>query len=102
MKTKTHNNQVYVDAGLIWIGDPCYIMGNDASHRVTRWSEFCEQLENHDKISTPLGEGVGVLVDSGYGDGCYEVETTTIDDPAWGTRVSSVTITFIRKEDDNE
>ncbi len=22
-------HEVYVDAGLIWIGDPCYIMGID-------------------------------------------------------------------------
>ena len=101
MKTKTHNNQVYVDAGLIWIGDPCYIMGDTAHKRVREWGDFCATIDDHDNISTPLGDGTGVLVSSGYGDGCYDVETTTIDDPTWGTRVSSVTITFIRKEKPN-
>jgi hypothetical protein len=87
---------VGVDAGLIWIGDPCYIMGDEASNRVEDWQEFCEKIKDHKHVSEPLGKGVGVLVSSGYGDGQYDVsyETTSGND-AWGKRVSKVTITFI-------
>ena len=89
---------VSVDAGLIWIGDPCYVLGDDASHRVTNWSDFCDKLYGDnmkDGFSEPLGNGVGVAVSSGYGDGEYPVFAEFSDEGDWGIRVKSITIEFI-------
>jgi len=88
--------EVYVDAGLIWIGDPCYVMGDNATNRVTDWMDFCDKLHTHEGVSTPLGHGVGVAVSSGYGDGAYPVEIEFNDEG----RPSKVTITFIETEDE--
>lgn len=154
-KTETVNLGVcYVDAGLIWIGDPCYIMGDEASSRVTDWSDFCGLLhsgstpekeewwrkkqdydsyrswvesgvdlpDNADFVfpvkedpgppptprpdqlrgmvsSAPLGDGIGIAVSSGFGDGAYPVTAVISDEGSWGKRVKSVTITFISDED---
>ena len=86
--------EVFVDAGLIWIGDPCYIMGDDASSRVTDWMDFCDKIRGMEGVSTPLGYGTGVAVTSGYGDGCYPVDIEYNSDG----RPSKVTITFIEED----
>lgn len=66
---------VGVDAGMIWIGDPCYIMGDDAYKRVRVFSEFAQAtLEADDsQASSPLGTAVGMAISSGFGDGVYPV-----------------------------
>ena len=80
-----------VDAGCVWIGDPCYIMGDDASHRVTSWSEFCSRMDH----SKPTQEfPMGVLISSGYGDGEYSVEVLKNDEG----RVAEVRVVFIGDE----
>jgi hypothetical protein len=69
--------EVFVDAGMVWIGDPCYVMGDDASSRVKNWiDDFCNKLDWEKKVSAPLGEGTGFAVESGYGDGSYPVYVT--------------------------
>jgi len=74
--------EIGVDAGLCWVGDPCYIMGKDASsHPCEKWSDFCAQLHSdpdHEKgfkqWDYPAGHsGLGVTVNTGYGDGTYPV-----------------------------
>ena len=91
---------IYVDAGCIWIGDPCYIMGDDASSRVHDWIEgFCNKLDNGKDVNKPLGEGIGLCINSGYGDGRYPVE---IEHDSHSGRVKSVTITFIEDHYDDE
>jgi hypothetical protein len=82
-----------VDAGLCWVGDPCYIMGEDATeHPCKTWSEFVNKLYPADSMSNDgdghlthkidkLGfqqfnykrghAGLGVVVSTGYGDGEY-------------------------------
>ncbi|MBT61113.1 MAG: hypothetical protein CMA63_06155 [Euryarchaeota archaeon] len=93
---------VNVDAGCIWIGDPCYVLGNDASSRVNDWvDDFCEKLDYDKNVNQPLGKGVGLCIDSGYGDGRYPVE---VEVDTFSGRVKSVTISFIEDhyDDDDE
>ena len=92
---------VFVDAGLVWIGDPCYVMGDDASSRVTNWiTGFCDKLTERN-VNTPLGKGTGMAISSGYGDGEYPVYVEYSDEGAWGVRVKSVTVEFLEDEDDD-
>jgi len=66
-----------VDAGLIWIGDPCYIASKDASHVFEDWPRFCDLIEN-DKSTQQFCynngfAGLGVLIKNFGGDGVYPV-----------------------------
>jgi len=72
-----------VDAGLCWIGDPCYVLKDKAEKRPfdlgKDWHGFCERLWkreargaaqwNHDGGHA----GLGVTVGTGHGDGEYPV-----------------------------
>lgn len=91
-----------VDAGLCWIGDPCYIL-----HPVTQpksignsWSDFCNNLDNFTRslqFNYDHGhEGLGVVVTTGYGDGFYPVLARFTKEG----RVKEVKVVFI--EEDNE
>lgn len=67
-----------VDAGLIWIGDPCYIIGQDATEQPAEsWSDFCKQIENmgaSQQFKYKHGhDGLGVCIGDFGGDGCYSV-----------------------------
>jgi hypothetical protein len=95
-----------VDAGLCWVGDPCYILHQDKPlppSLGTDWLDFCEKLgkEHPTMKSFPyaLGhEGLGVCVSTGFGDGKYPVYAEISDEGDWGKRVKSITVVFI--EDD--
>jgi hypothetical protein len=67
--------KVGVDAGLMWVGDPCYCVTPDAnSHPAQTWEEFCDILQEKDFYDNNYLEmKSGVVVSSGYGDGCYPV-----------------------------
>ncbi|MGH7974862.1 MAG: DUF4241 domain-containing protein [bacterium] len=74
--------EVGVDAGMIWIGDPCYVVSKDASDVFPSWKKFCAELFKGDDSGCPqtkqwnykMGHaGLGVSVSSGYGDGTYDV-----------------------------
>ena len=97
---------VFVDAGLIWVGDPCYVMGDDSTNRVTDWQAFCRELETSgqydNSYSAPLGLGVGLAIESGFGDGEYPVFVEFSDEGDWGSRVKSVTIEFIGDDDETK
>jgi len=91
-----------IDAGLCWIGDPCYVLPDDAtSNPGPNWGKFCDQLGNDPgptmkSFPFPLGhEGLGVCVSTGYGDGLYPVTVEIAEDEEMGTRIKSVTVTFI-------
>ena len=96
----TYIGDCYVDAGIIWIGDPCYIMGSDATSKVDDWCDFCDKLHatphNSDQHSAPLGTGIGLAIATGYGDGRYPVHIETNREG----RVASATITFIEEYED--
>jgi hypothetical protein len=72
-----HVTDVGVDAGCIWIGDPCYVMGDEASHRVKSWDGFATKLfaemdETKAPFAEPLGHWLGVCAMTG-GDGRFPV-----------------------------
>jgi hypothetical protein len=92
---------VGVDAGIVWIGDPCYIIHPNTGRLPEEvgkdWDDFCKILETKiDKdgcaqFSYDKGHaGLGVVVPSGYGDGTYPVYATFNADG----RVMSVTVRF--------
>lgn len=66
-----------VDAGLCWIGDPCYCVTPDANeHPAKTWDEFCDKLGSKDVKQWDYARGhpgLGVSMQSGYGDGPYNV-----------------------------
>jgi hypothetical protein len=73
---------VSVDAGLCWIGDPCYILHKEKLPKAlgNDWGGFCRMLRA-DKQSPTAKQfdhdsgqpGLGVVVETGYGDGLYPV-----------------------------
>ena len=89
---------VGVDAGIIWIGDPCYIHKaneNPEEWGVT-WLDFCHILEKKEKENSyqfnyDLGHaGLGVGIRGFGGDGTYPVYAEFNEDG----EIESVTIKF--------
>ena len=106
--------KVSVDAGILWLGDPCYIMHpwNGIPKDVGKsWDEFVEILSEKEKkskakdVETGLQfnhdggyEGLGVVVSTGYGDGIYDVFVKNDDDG----RIAEVKIVFINNDEDDD
>lgn len=87
-----------VDAGLCWVGDPCYILHADEKPKAIGrdWSDFCNRLSGDQptvqQFHYDLGHaGLGVCVSTGYGDGGYPVEVRYSDEG----RVAELRVTFI-------
>ena len=68
-----------VDAGLLYLGDPCYLSDNNL---FADWQKFCDLIPDNKEgftighsgeVDTPGKEGMGVVVSTGYGDGTYGV-----------------------------
>jgi hypothetical protein len=89
-----------VDAGLCWIGDPSYILPDGAGENPgVDWGKFCDVLGDDWPVAKSFAykkghEGLGVCVNTGYGDGFYPVEADIE-----GGRIKSVTVTFIEDEE---
>jgi hypothetical protein len=70
---------ISVDAGLCWIGDPCYILHQEKLPKSLGkdWGEFCDKLAGKERsweFDHDSGiDGLGVCVSSGHGDGYYPV-----------------------------
>lgn len=90
-----------VDAGLCWIGDPCYILHSESgvpSALGKNWSEFCDilQFKEQDGVSrfgyneSKNDDGLGVCVSTGYGDGYYPVQVKYKDGVVSQVRVKFV------------
>jgi len=70
---------VDVDAGSVTLGDPCYVVGSDASGFM-EWPEYCKYLDGHkEQVYHHGGKGY-IKMPSGhfhfqtlYGDGSYPV-----------------------------
>ena len=98
---------VGVDAGMVWVGDPCYIIhANPLPKDIgANWGEFCAKFGEgqnggwlqHRQFDYDGGHaGLGVTVESGEGDGCYPVLVRHND----AGRIAEVRVIFIN--DDNE
>jgi hypothetical protein len=92
--------EIGIDAGLCWIGDPCYILHADPAPRAigNDWSQFCDILSTGGHRPTwrqfhyDLGHaGLGVVVETGYGDGTYPVFAEINGDG----RIAKVWVQFI-------
>ena len=86
-----------VDAGLCMVGDPCYIKSED--HPAHDWSKFCSMIAGQyptvHQLNYAAGhEGLGVVVSTGYGDGCYPVSVVYGDEG----RVSEIRIDFMGED----
>ena len=66
-----------VDAGLVWIGDPCYILHEKLPKTLgNTWSEFCDFFNEKEHLSFNYDrghEGLGVCTSTKHGDGSYPV-----------------------------
>ncbi len=78
-----------VDSGLIWIGDPCYILHHSQQGQTgdaglpdslgKDWSDFCSKLDGGNffvakSFTHQTGyKGLGVCMTTNYGDGSYPV-----------------------------
>ena len=85
-----------VDAGLCWVGDPCYVMHAHPKDIGEDWAGFCERLGEAyptvEQFHYDAGHaGLGVCVSTGYGDGAYPVEVRYSADG----RVAELRVTFI-------
>lgn len=102
---------VGVDAGLIMIGDPGYVVEPSGEDLDLSWDEFVERVFDKDETrrrpadgeipdvaTEPLGRLQGIVIPSGYGDGIYPVYVTLADD---GTP-ESATIVFNEAEHEPE
>lgn len=103
-----------VDAGLIMIGDPCYVIGpNPSNVMLEDWDTFIAWLHEEDPEFDPSDEpvnkqmpfrlghdGAGVVFESGYGDGVYPVYIAIKDCDQWGKRIAEARIVFIDPEED--
>ena len=92
-----------VDAGMCWIGDPCYCATPDANeHPAPTWGQFCGNLRDLDRDGYQQfyfsrgHEGLGVAVSTGYGDGCYPVSIRRTEDG----RVAGVRVDFVGEDDE--
>lgn len=89
---------ISVDAGICMIGDPCYTLPDDASHRdstIKNWDKFVEALGDK-SVVTFNDNGLGatsIVVETGWGDGTYPV-TAIMED----NKVLAVFVNFSEGE----
>ncbi len=66
-----------VDSGMVWIGDPCYIIHRKKTpfELGTSWAEFCTLIsKSHNSFNYEAGhEGFGLCTRALNGDGTYQI-----------------------------
>lgn len=92
-----------VDAGLCWLGDPCYIIHPDKIPDALGkdWGEFCAAITDVDnkQFNYDMGHpGLGVCVSTGWGDGVYPVEVLREGEEG---RIAEVRVRFIIDEEED-
>jgi hypothetical protein len=91
-----------VDAGIVWVGDPCYILHRQLPETFGKdWQEFCDNLSEEEYTSfgfRPGDDGLGICVQTAHGDGEYPVYATYNHHG----RISKIEVDFEQDEDDND
>jgi hypothetical protein len=92
-----------VDAGIVWIGDPCYIIHPDEPPKSIgkNWTEFCNKLGDDYPTKKTFGfdkghEGLGVCLSTGWGDGFYPVYARILNG-----RIMQIFINFDETDEEN-
>ena len=100
----TKVGQVGVDAGILYLGDPCYVLHQEEPPPEIgkNWADFCDKLSDDCYTSTQIGKCTGVVVSTGVGDGLYSVYVKYSDLGSWGKRVKEVKVVFLDDSDDEE
>lgn len=91
--TEVHLDDLGVDAGLMWVGDPADFVGLDSpvDSQCGDWMAFCEAIEDVRLYASPCGSGRGVVSSTGYGDGVYPLTAHV----ARGNVITALTVTFL-------
>jgi hypothetical protein len=111
IRNKWHKiGEIGVDAGLVWIGDPCYILHKTKKEQPKdigkSWREFIDKLMPNEKpkvfqqFNYDLGHpGLGICFTSGWGDGIYDVEAKYYvgDEDKDHKRIAEIRIKFIEE-----
>lgn len=95
--------QITVDAGLCWVGDPCYILHKEEPPPEIgkTWNEFCKAVGSSDVTNFTHSEeveGLGVCVSTGYGDGIYDVFVRRTPKG----RIAELRVVFINEGEEEE
>jgi hypothetical protein len=108
-----------VDAGLCYIGDPCYFIKNKEfpgeetefeQQGLDDWPKFVSFCYDNTKSTEPVKQqfnylmghaGLGVCVSSGFGDGSYDVLANIEDMGIDGKRIKAIKIVFIPEGNDD-
>jgi hypothetical protein len=97
---------VGVDSGSVMICDPTYIdsewenedyVTGSKNNGKFSFNGCCQATikKNFGQLKFSKGrKGVGVVSNSGYGDGCYDVFALISDEGKWGKRVKELKIVF--------
>lgn len=100
-----------VDAGLCWIGDPCYILHKNPAELPESlgedWSGFCEELGEEYPTAKSFNytkgyEGLGVVVSTGLGDGFYPVYAKIENLDRLGKSVTAIYVDFLGDQEDDD
>ena len=95
-----------VDAGLCWIGDPCYFWPGRSDGQTptaveeigSNWYQFCDKLAQKGFYERGYVEfNAGIVTNTGVGDGTYPVYATFE-----GHIVTKITIDFMGDEESDD
>lgn len=107
-KSKKVIGWVGVDAGMVMVGDPCYLGDwkdneyNEGEAGDYSYGGVCQTTDDEILQGGPIPyeaghEGRAVVFRSGLGDGYYPVVGTYEEIPGWGRRITKAEIIFTRE-----
>lgn len=114
--------EISVDAGICWVGDPCYILPDKRGKYIDNpgllYTDMLDAMFIQDSIEEgerefpcrktnqvhafdhyPGNTGKGIVMGSGYGDGCYDVFVKAKKIGGWGRRITEMKVVFINENE---
>lgn len=111
MDSRIKIGEVGVDSGQLVICDPCYI-NHEGNHRELNDYDYMlkkraesgngdlNRAEKYLQLKYDLGhDGLGVVFDSGLGDGVYDVYATIGKANGWGERIKKIEVILIEQDE---